>query len=71
MAMNGLRIDDWIMTRLETVGAIGGLLSPFTNWIIRNRQGRWIVEKAFGIAQRRKLPRLHRALSCVARHDAG
>ncbi|HEY4312453.1 MAG TPA: anaerobic glycerol-3-phosphate dehydrogenase subunit C [Pirellulales bacterium] len=57
VAMNGLRLDDWIMTRLETVGAIGGLLSPFTNWIIRNRQARWIVEKTLGIAQRRKLPR--------------
>ncbi len=57
VAMNGLRIDDWIMTRLETVGAVGGLLSPFTNWIIRNRQARWVVEKVFGIAQRRKLPR--------------
>ena len=40
-----------------TVGAIGGLLSPFANWIIRNRQARWLVEKAFGIAQGRKLPR--------------
>jgi FAD/FMN-containing dehydrogenase/Fe-S oxidoreductase len=57
VATNGLRIDDWIMTRLETVGAIGGLLSPVTNWIIRNRQARWLVEKTFGIAQRRKLPR--------------
>ncbi len=57
VATNGLRLDDWIMTRLETVGAVGGLFSPVTNWIIRNRQARWIVEKAFGIAQRRKLPR--------------
>lgn len=59
VATNGLRIDDWIMTRLETVGAVGGLLSPFTNWIIRNRQARWVVEKVFGIAQRRKLPRFN------------
>ena len=54
---NGLRLDDWVMSRLDIVGAIGGLLSPFTNWMIRNRQARWIVEKVLGVAQRRKLPR--------------
>ena len=57
VASNGLRLDDWILTRLEAVGAIGGLMSPFANWVIRNRQARWIVEKTLGIAQRRKLPR--------------
>jgi len=57
VATNGLRLDDWILTRLEAVGTVGGLFSPFTNWVIRNRQARWIVEKTLGIAQRRKLPR--------------
>jgi len=57
VAANGLRLDDWVLTRLDLVGALGGLLSPITNWIIRNPQARWIVEKVLGIAQRRKLPR--------------
>ena len=57
VAANGLRLDDWLLTRLDLVGTIGGLLSPLTNWIVRNRQARWIVEKTLGIAQRRKLPR--------------
>jgi FAD/FMN-containing dehydrogenase/Fe-S oxidoreductase len=57
VAVNGLRLDDWFLTRLDLVGALGGLLSPFANWVVRNRQARWIVEKTFGVAQRRKLPR--------------
>ncbi|HEY1602958.1 MAG TPA: anaerobic glycerol-3-phosphate dehydrogenase subunit C [Pirellulales bacterium] len=57
VANNGLRLDDWVLSRIDLVGVIGGLLSPFTNWVIRNRQARWFVEKVLGIAQRRKLPR--------------
>jgi len=57
VANNGLRLDDWVLTRLDLVGKFGGLLSPFSNWVIRNRQARWVVEKTLGIAQRRKLPR--------------
>ena len=55
---NGLRPADWIMTRLDLVGTLGGLVSPATNWAIGNRQMRWLIEKTLGIAQGRKLPRV-------------
>jgi FAD/FMN-containing dehydrogenase/Fe-S oxidoreductase len=55
---NGLPFADWIMTRLDLLAAIGRLLSPLTNWVIGNRQMRWIMEKTLGIAQGRKLPRV-------------
>ncbi|MBI2826593.1 MAG: anaerobic glycerol-3-phosphate dehydrogenase subunit C [Planctomycetia bacterium] len=57
VATNGLRLDDWVLTRLDLMGRLAGLLSPFANWAIANRQARWIVDKTLGIAQRRKLPR--------------
>jgi Fe-S oxidoreductase len=32
-------------------------LAPFSNWLLNNRPARWLTEKLFGIARRRKLPR--------------
>jgi len=58
VAANGLRLDDWLLSRLDLVGSLGGLLSPFANWTITNRQARWVLDKLLGIAQGRKLPRL-------------
>jgi FAD/FMN-containing dehydrogenase/Fe-S oxidoreductase len=58
VAANGLRLDDWLLSRLDLVGALGGLLRPFANWTITNRQARWVLDKTLGIAQGRKLPRL-------------
>ncbi|MBI1902243.1 MAG: anaerobic glycerol-3-phosphate dehydrogenase subunit C [Planctomycetia bacterium] len=56
----GLPFSDGVLTRLDLVGKIGRMMLPFTNWIIRNRQARWFVEKLLGIAQGRKLPRFER-----------
>jgi len=56
---NGLRLADWVMTRLEILSALGGLIAPATNWAIGNRQMRWLLEKTLGIAQGRKLPRVN------------
>ncbi len=53
----GLPFKDWLLTRLDLVGYVGSLLSPLANWAIGNRAARWLVEKLFGIAQGRKLPR--------------
>jgi len=57
VASNGLRIGDWIVTRLDLFSSLGGLFSTLANWAIKNRQARWVLEKAGGIAQGRKLPR--------------
>ena len=46
------------MTRLDLLGALGGLIAPAANWALGNRQMRWLLEKTLGIAQGRKLPRV-------------
>ena len=58
VAANGLRLADWVMTRLETLSALGSRFGSVTNWAIGNRQMRWLLEKVLGIAQGRKLPRV-------------
>ncbi len=58
MAANGLPLADWAMTRLDLLGALGGLIAPAANWALANRQMRWLLEKTLGIAQGRKLPRV-------------
>ena len=58
VAANGLPLADWVMTRLDLLGALGGLVAPVANWALGNRQMRWLLEKTLGIAQGRKLPRV-------------
>ena len=53
---NGLRVSDWILTRLDWLYAIGGKLPWLTNRMIRGKTWRWLLDRAFGIAQGRKLP---------------
>lgn len=57
VATNGLRPSDWILARFDILSALGSRFSPIANWAIGNRQMRWLLEKTFGIAQGRKLPR--------------
>jgi Fe-S oxidoreductase len=57
VANDGLRLGDWILTRLDLFSALGSMLSPFTNWALQNRQMRWLMEKTIGLAQGRKVPR--------------
>jgi len=65
---NGLRLSDWVTTRLDRIAAAAGLVSPVANWALANRQMRWIMEKLLGIAQGRKLPRV--ASKSFLRHAA-
>ncbi|HVX11867.1 MAG TPA: anaerobic glycerol-3-phosphate dehydrogenase subunit C [Pirellulales bacterium] len=57
VANNGLRLRDWVVTRLDLFSALGCIVSPLANWALGNRQARWLLEKMGGIAQGRKLPR--------------
>ncbi len=57
---HGLRLAEWVTTRLDLVGALGGVVRPAANWAIGNRFMRWLIEKTLGIAQGRKLPRVAR-----------
>lgn len=55
---NGLKPSDRFMAGIDTVSAWAGRLPRLANWLLSNRQGRWAIEKLFGFAQGRKLPRL-------------
>jgi FAD/FMN-containing dehydrogenase/Fe-S oxidoreductase len=58
LAANGFSPAQWAMTRLDLLGSLGGLIAPAVNWALANRQTRWLLEKTFGVAQGRKLPRV-------------
>jgi Fe-S oxidoreductase len=55
---NGLTMKDWFVSRLDTIAGWASFIRPLANWSLGNRQMRWLLEKMFGIAQGRKLPRL-------------
>jgi Fe-S oxidoreductase len=57
VASDGLRLGDWVLTRLDLFCSLGSLLHPFANWAVANPQMRWLLEKTIGLAQARKLPR--------------
>ena len=60
VATNGLRLSDSLLTRLDRLARWSNRLRPLYNWAIGNRQMRWLMEKLFGVAQGRKLPRVAR-----------
>jgi FAD/FMN-containing dehydrogenase/Fe-S oxidoreductase len=60
VANNGLRLADHFLARLDLVAGWASLVRPLSNWAIGNPQMRWMLERFFGIAQGRRLPRLAR-----------
>jgi Fe-S oxidoreductase len=57
---NGQKLHDWLLTRIDTLADLAGRLPGIANWAIASPQARWLLEKAVGIAQVRKLPRFAR-----------
>ncbi len=57
VAVNGLKINDWMLSRLDILYAIVGRMPRLANFLIKNRFARWILDRTLGIAQGRKLPR--------------
>jgi Fe-S oxidoreductase len=57
---NGLPLEEWLLTRIDTFAALAGRLPGIANWALGNPQVRWLLEKLAGIAHGRKLPRLAR-----------
>lgn len=58
VAAKGLKFQELVTAHIETISMISGILPELSNWMMRNRQLRWLVEKTLGIAQGRKLPQL-------------
>jgi Fe-S oxidoreductase len=57
---NGQKLHDWLLVRIDMLAAVAGRLSGLANWAIASPLARWLLEKATGIAQARKLPRFAR-----------
>jgi Fe-S oxidoreductase len=55
--VNGLSTSDWLMSRIDRLSWLGGLMAPLSNRAIRSAPMRWLMEKLLGIARGRKLPR--------------
>jgi len=56
VAAKGLRLADYAMTRLDRLSALASQAPRIANWVLGNRQMRWLLERTLGIAQGRKLP---------------
>jgi FAD/FMN-containing dehydrogenase/Fe-S oxidoreductase len=57
VAAGGLKRADWYLSRAHLFGKIGTKMSPLANWLLSSRVSRWMIEKLFGIAQQRRLPK--------------
>jgi Fe-S oxidoreductase len=57
VATNGERLHNWLLTRVDRLCATACRFSRLANWAVGNVVARWVIEKTFGIAQGRKLPR--------------
>jgi FAD/FMN-containing dehydrogenase/Fe-S oxidoreductase len=56
VAANGLSRTPWLLSRADTLSALGGAVRPLANAAIANPQARWLMEKLLGVARGRKLP---------------
>lgn len=55
--LTGLSFNEWLINRIDWICAFGSRFRLISNWATGNNTARWIIEKIFGIAQGRKLPR--------------
>jgi Fe-S oxidoreductase len=54
--VNGLKISDWLLTRLDWLCGIAGASPMIANFLLRNGASRWLIDRLFGISYQRKLP---------------
>jgi len=54
--VNGLKISEWLLTRLDWLYGLAGQVPILTNFLLKNSFSRWTIDRLFGIAQGRKLP---------------
>lgn len=60
VAVNGLKLSDWLLSRLDLLYWFAGLMPGLTNQLLGNRMARWLLDRVTGIAQGRKLPKFSR-----------
>jgi iron-sulfur cluster protein len=49
-----------VMMAAETFSKLGSATAPLSNWALRSRPVRWLMEKSLGIERRRRLPEFKR-----------
>jgi Fe-S oxidoreductase/FAD/FMN-containing dehydrogenase len=57
---HGLPPGAWALSRLELWSRVASRLPILYNAVLSSRPGRWVLERIFGIARQRSLPRAHR-----------
>ena len=58
VAAHGLSLTDRFFSQIDLLLQWGALFSWPTNWMMKNRVSRWLLEKLVGVVQGRKLPPL-------------
>ncbi|MBA2226750.1 FAD-binding oxidoreductase [Thermogemmata fonticola] len=59
-AVEGPRRFEWFLSRLDFWAAWGSRLAPLSNFLLRRRLFRWLLEKLTGLSRHRRLPRFAR-----------
>ncbi len=60
VASHGLPLKERLLNRSDLISAVGSRFPGVANWALASPTMRWLLEKTFGIAQGRKLPKLAR-----------
>ncbi len=60
VAGHGLSLSERMLNRVDALAALGSRFPNLSNWALGNRTMRWLLEKSFGIAGGRKLPKVAR-----------
>ncbi len=59
-ASHGLSLGERLLNRVDVLAAFGSRMPQIANWALGNSSMRWLLEKTFGIASGRKLPKVTR-----------
>ncbi|GIW98886.1 MAG: oxidase [Pirellulaceae bacterium] len=60
VAVHGLPLRERLLNRVDLLAAAGSRVPRLSNWALGQPAARWLLERIFGIAQGRKLPRVAR-----------
>ncbi len=57
VAIHGQSRSDWYLSRIHQIGPLASRVPFFSNILLTSQYARWLMEKLFGLARARKLPR--------------